>query len=363
MIQRSIGLACIAGLCVILALGLWPFHVPKNDVTWLADTNGLRFGKFGTVFSSGELLPAATHNQLSGAIEVWLEPGRIWEFGTFLAFYKGDDPLRLSLQQWQTGLLLRATQDLHVDNVFPRTGPAFLTITTGGQGTIVYVDGAAVNRAPALQLSANALSGRLVLGDSPRQSDNWRGRLLGLALYGRDLSAKEVLEHFLTWTRQEKPKTVEDQGILALYLFDEHKGNIVHSTAGPGADLFLPPKYTVLDQTLLEDPWSEFHRTTGFWRAVSKNIVGFIPVGFCFYAYLSLVRHYHRPGLLTVAAGFAVSLIIEVLQRFLPTRDSGTMDLITNTLGTYAGMLAFKAMAVEDRLRGYLGTSASRRSS
>jgi len=92
MIQRLTGLGCIAVLCVILSLGLWPFDIPENDVTWLADTNGRRFVKFGTVFSSGEVLPAATENQPIGTVEVWLQPGRIWEFGTFLDFYTPDDP-------------------------------------------------------------------------------------------------------------------------------------------------------------------------------------------------------------------------------------------------------------------------------
>jgi VanZ like family/Concanavalin A-like lectin/glucanases superfamily len=348
--QCLIGIACIAVLFIILVLGLWPFHVPKNEVTWLADRDGLRFGRFGTVFSKGEFLPAATESQSSGSIEVWLQPGRIWEFSTFLAFYTREEPFRLSLHQWQTGLLLRATQDLRVDNVFPRTGPAFLTITAGRQGTVVYVDGAVAKSAPEFQLSAKAFVGRLVLGDSPGQSDSWRGQLLGLAIYRRQLAANEVLEHFLTWTTQKRPKILEEQGKVALYLFDEHKGSIVHNNAGPGGDLYIPQEYTVLDQTFLETPWSEFRRSQGL-SGVAKNILGFIPLGFCFYAYLSLVRHYQRAALITVVLGFAVSLTIEVLQAFLPTRDSGMTDLVTNTLGTYGGILTFRALMVLVRLR------------
>jgi len=349
-----LGTTCICVLCVILTLGLWPFHAPKNDVTWLKNRNGLHFGRYSTVLSSSEFRTTSAHNPAPGSLEIWLQPRRIWDFGTFLTFYIPGSPLQLSLCQSQTSLLLQAAiqdgqyhtelNDLYVERVFGQTGPAFITVTSGTPGTAVYIDGVVAKRAPQVRLSTQAFAGRLALGDSAEQGDSWSGQVLGLSTYNRELTATQVLEHYGTWTQQGKPQIAGDEGNTALYLFDEHAGRIIHSKGWPDADLYIPEKYTVLGQLFLESPWREFRRSKDYGGAIVKNIVGFMPFGCCFYAYFSVVRQTKRAALATVILGFAVSLTIEVLQALLPTRDSGTTDLITNTLGTYIGVLSYKAV-------------------
>src|SRR5262249_54769687 len=157
-------------------------------------------------------------------------------------------------------------------------------------------------------------------------------------IYRRELSAAQVLRHYQTWMRVDRPEISEDERNIALYLFDEHGGDAVHDRARSGVNLDIPEKYVVLDKVFLDPFWREFSMSRGYWRGVLKNIVGFIPFGCCFYARLSL-RKVPRAALATVVLGTLVSLTIEILQGYLPTRNSGTTDLFTNTLGTYIGVI------------------------
>lgn len=98
----------------------------------------------------------------------------------------------------------------------------------------------------------------------------------------------------------------------------------------------------ILHEKFLEPTWEEFSPNRSYWKSVGINIVGFIPLGFFFCAYLTMAGQMSRPALVTVFIGAAVSLTIEVLQAYLPTRDSGMTDLITNTLGTGLGAMLYR---------------------
>lgn len=345
-----LAIICIAVLCITLTLGLWPFHAPRNEVNWLERRDGLHFGKSGSVFSSGAL-PSTSPGAAGGSLEIWLQPARIWDSNTFLSLYSPKNSVPFSLHQSLTDLLLQtASQDdayrtrtakLYVPEVFRRPQPIFITITSGERGTTVYLDGILVKKAPQFRLSAKAFTGRLIVGDSPGQTDSWSGQLLGLAIYYRELTEPQVFHNYITWKQKARPELTGDERNIALYLFDEHTERVVRDKSGSGVDLYIPEKYTVIDQIFLEPIWAEFSMTRSYGSAALKNIVGFIPFGFCFYAYLSALLPRRRATLVTVALGTAVSLTIEVLQAYLPTRDSGTTDLITNTLGTWIGVASY----------------------
>lgn len=355
MKSKLLGVLCVAVLCIILTLGLWPFRTPKNDVAWLNSASGISFGRYGTVFSSGVLETTSTAHGVSGSVEVWVQPDR-WSGGTILAFYEPESRRLFALQQSLSDLKLETeVQDdenqtakarLYAGEAFLPSlrakKPIFVTVTYGLDGTRIYLDGAFVEAAPRFGIPPDAFTGRIVVGDSPWQPDSFQGQIRGLAIYDAELADAQVSRHYLTWTTKGRPDITENERNTALYLFDERAGTVIHNHAAAGADLYIPERYTVADKISLEPFWKEFNMSRNYWKNNLMNVVGFLPVGFVFYAYFRVARPIRRAMLVTIAVGAATSLTIEVLQAFLPTRDSGTTDLITNTLGTYVGVLCYR---------------------
>jgi len=348
------GAVCFGVVCITLTLGLWPFHAPPNEVAWLPGANGISFGSSGTVLSSGTF-QTGDAGVAGYSIEVWVQPHPWLKSATLLAFHAPQNPTQLRVRDALNDLSLQAdlaatpghwtTATLLVHDAFRRARPLFVTIACGSHGTAIYLDGKLAARDPTLLIPASSFTGRLVLGDSPLQPDSWWGQIRGLAMYGADLSAEQTSRHYATWRASGRPEINADERNLGLYLFEERGGTIIHNSAhaghshlAPAVDLYIPPRYEVIDKILLEPFWREFEMSGSYWSAVLKNVVGFVPLGLCFNLYFS-ARRVKRAVLLTLAVGIAVSLTIELAQWFLPTRDSGMTDVLTNTLGTWCGIL------------------------
>ncbi len=357
--KRLLSAVCLAVLCIILTLGLWPFHSPQNQVTWLRGSNGLSFGRSGTVLSPTAFQMPSAGDETCCTIEIWAQPRPYQNSATLLAFYAPENPYQLRLRQSLTDLRIQAeipngphsaaTKNFYVPEVFRRARPVFITITSGEQGTKVYIAGRFAGMDSKLRIPKSAFTGQILLGDSPLQPDSWSGQVRGLAIYDAELNASQVFQHYDTWTKNGRPEVSVQERNVALYLFDEHTGRIVHNQVKSGIDLYIPERYMVVNKIFMEPFWKEFNMSRSYWSAVLKNIVGFIPLGFCFYAYVSVLQ-IKRATLFTVFLGCVVSVTIEILQAYLPTRDSGMTDIITNTLGTWGGVLLYQRVSRFARL-------------
>ena len=349
---------CTCVLFCILVAGLWPFHAPRNEVSWLSGENALLFGKHGSIVSASPIEAKRSQPDKSCSLEIWLESRRVSSEGTILAFYwPANRVVALSLRQYRNGLVLERESrgrlaweaSIYIADVFRGPEPVLFTISSGEAGTAVYVDGTLVRKAPEFKLISKDLSGEFIIGTSPLTAYNWSGEVRGVAIYDRELTAAEVSQNYTNWTSgwttasrtNSRSDEATGNSVVARYLFNEEKGNVVRNQVDPATSLLIPGRFLILHEQFLQRPWDEFRPGWHYWKDVAINVAGFIPLGFFFQAYFDAVGKTNRAIWFTIAVGFAASLTIEVLQAFLPTRDSGMTDLITNTFGTALGALAW----------------------
>jgi hypothetical protein len=340
---------CTAILCGILTVGLWPFHPPRNDVRWRDNGSGLLFGEYGSILSSGTFTDH--ENSTACSLEILMRPTESFDSNDLLAFYAPENPLQFRVEQSGDDLFVARdipekqgqfkAEHIAIDHLFHAGVRTLITIASGVQGTRIYINGTLVKASPGFAITSKDLTGVLIVANSPVRNYSWAGQLEGLAFYGKELTAAQVMQDYGVWTGGNDWSLLRSQSPIAVYPFNEHGGRVVHNQvrSGSGPDLYIPKHYFVLHQVLLVPPWKEFHRSWGYVQAVLINIGGFIPLGFFFCAYFSRAQRTYRPLPATIVVGGIVSLAIEVIQSFLPTRDSGMTDLITNTSGTALGAL------------------------
>ena len=312
---------------------------------WQESEGGLRFRQHGVIWSSAEFTAARRQVGAASSIEIWLQPGFTNDSGTVFTFVPGAGS-GFRVHQYHADIALEIESGgtrrsaFYVGDILSKGRSVFITITSGAQGTWAYVDGVAIKMSRRFRFSSASFDGRLVIGTSPFADDCWAGQLRGLAFHQREFTPAEVLQRYRQWTQSGHGEVLLDGGTVALYHFDERSGSAVHDHGRSQIDLAIPPQFTLLRPILLEPLRQAFRGNWGFWQDVLVNIVGFVPFGFFVTAYLSEMR---KPwaAFVTILMGAMISLSIEVLQMYLPTRSSQTIDVMMNSLGTLLGVLLF----------------------
>jgi VanZ family protein len=361
--RRPLIVLCVIAALLLMYATLWPFNpLPANGVSWLPDASAIRFQHSGVVVSSEPLKAPAT--QPTGdtcAIELYLRPYDNDEAGNVLTFSSDDNPDAVFLRQWRDSLIIYRSRPVHgrgpkltayeVDHVLHAGMLAFITITSGPQGTTIYIDGKVAGTTTRFRVPRSELYRQLVLGNSPSEYQVWHGEIHGLNIYDDEITPAEAAARFEEWSAASPSEstTTSSSGnpthLLARYAFRERGGNIIHSDVASAPLLTIPPHFFIRYKALLASPVSEFDWTPNYRADIYSNILGFMPFGFVLCGLFALSRSRGNAILLATLVGGLLSFSVEFLQYYIPRRDSSCTDVISNTVGSLLGaLIAYPAL-------------------
>jgi hypothetical protein len=350
--------AYFAALVIVLVAGLEPFNFhPKNQVLWMKGRSGIQFGGRGLVLGAFDLPPAAASAgsrqpiTIELFIQSFVEPkDSLPQFFTALDENSEED---FFIGQWKSELVVRSRtrgrasasryREIGVRGDFSKGKEQLVTIASGNPGTIIYLDGSPAKILPRFFLFSPDKAGQetLLLGNSSNGKAGMKGMISGLAIYDRMLTAVQISRSFDAWENKGRTILEKDEGLTALYLFNERSGSIIRNHRSSGQDLTIPATFKPLKRVMLEFSWKRVGLNRGFVSDAATNIAGFIVFGFVQGILFLSFPHMRRKLalLLTLISGSVLSLIIEAAQVYLPTRDSDFIDWICNTLGTLLAVI------------------------
>ncbi len=357
---------CLTACAVaaVLYFGLHPHGYDfSNHASWEAGGAGLRFEKYGMALArldSGLVERVRTREGFSILLVVHPKQAGSGGSGHILTLHGGSDAQQLVVWQWSSHIIAMNDTDYaqrrKVGRVSARI-PApprqamVLALTAGRGGTTLYADGQAVasNRSLLLHFPAGRDT-LLVLGNSVYGDEPWQGTVAGLALFDRELEPGSVASLYDSWAGTGSLASAGGRNPAALYLFTEKGGSRVFDAAGGAQPLDIPRRATPPRRKMLAGVPGDAGPPGGLARDALLNVAGFLPVGFLCTAALGLSGRASggRAAAGAVLFCFALSLTIETLQGWIPSRSSQMTDLILNTAGAIAG--AFAAVLGAPRL-------------
>lgn len=353
---------CVVG---ILVLGLKPKDYSfANQIKRIEGRPGIRFGRYGLAHTVVSFPVSDTDPFQPFTIEMVLQPARTdaLRFQSILMLHGGEDASQFIIGQWRSSIVVMngakydgsaGHKTIFASNALSTDYPSMVTVTSGNRGSSIYINGLLVKQKKSLQLRLPGHNDgvSLVLGNGIHGERGWQGDVLGMAVYLNKLPSPLIRLHQRHWMEDGR---LGLDGSAAPYLnYDfaaRGDGNI--PDIGPIANhLTIPNHRKSLNPNILLIPWYDIPPRRSDIPDFVFNILGFIPLGFLLMAQFS--RRFSEVSKLTVLVAvtmsFALSLMIEITQGFMPSRSSTVLDLFSNTLGGLLGAQMWWALKVKNK--------------
>ncbi len=134
-------------------------------------------------------------------------------------------------------------------------------------------------------------------------------------------------------------RNIKDHHLWLIILILIMIGILFFGLVPKGFDFKNRVHWLSLEKQFLLPPWHQFRFNQGFLIDFFVNLLGFIPFGVALVIVMSNTDRISKRWLLvlTVLMAFLLSLMIEAIQAWMPSRSSNLHDLILNTIGGLLG--------------------------
>ncbi len=332
-------------LLVTLFFGLRPKGYSFiNQAKWFEDRNGIYFEKYGIIHSENELQKLTIFDEIN--IVMALRPYHIdKKLSKIITIIDKKNKEILAVEQWTDELMVTVysskmrTSVLGFSGALSKDTTRSAFISVNRESISISIDSVTKNRRHRFLLPEDFLKeGRLIVGASAEGRNPWQGEISYLAIFNsfmpdtiRDkllLNATQLLNEFQSGFRP-----------TALFTFKTEEGTTISDRSGNSWNLTKPVLTRVFRKIYLKCI-PEFDRPGSFLSDTIINFLGFIPLGIiCHIMLTQFIRKGKRSLFLTTLVCFFISLGIELVQVYIPTRTSQLPDIILNSAGAYVGAI------------------------
>ena len=342
----------------VIAACLWPYNfIETNRISVLPAGEGLRFeapavpdkSNAGGILYTPEglrcrLNPGCEEGSVSVGIRLKAATETSGCVKRIFDLRAEDGSEAFYIGQWKSYLIVRSFasgpadgkpyQEIGAADALTAAKQSSVTVSSNLDGTAIFIEGRLAKLFPGVRIlrEGETLAGhRVHLGNSPDINCPWSGEIYELAIYGRGTGPSDAIEGGGTETVHDGTLTGK---AVAFYRFGGMEAERIADASGNRNDLSAPRRL-FFDKPVLHLTGLPELGTADF----LLNSAGFIPLGFIYFLrqYRASRKPVWQSAAASVAMGAALSLAVELMQVWLPTRDSSLADLVANTAGALMG--------------------------
>ncbi|HLP17703.1 MAG TPA: VanZ family protein [Bacteroidota bacterium] len=334
---------CVLIICL---LTLYPYNfLQRNNVR--PEGDGLAFSLPGTAYTIRPHEALSYLYQFTFLLQVTPDEGEeVGRFARIMSSGRNVYDQNFSIGQWRSQLNVqffnrdsKQFNELTIPDVFRKGKQSWIALTFNGTTVRCYVDGIkkAERRTGPMALTQWDSTYPIIFGTDPSGKQQWEGTIHSAAIFDRAFKAAELRHPDLIFRKYSS---------IIHYEFGRRAEQFIPSIGSDPDSVFIPAFYMPYNRSTLFDSFRIMGRQRLYIRDIVANVFFFLPIGF--FSALALRRTVNGMVFVTILSmcfGMILSVSIESLQIFLPSRFSSLLDVVSNTLGAALGALVTVVIA------------------